>query len=310
MKEQNNPRLTLFARLWPVSVVLFIVFSILYAYACMNNYFNLKGLGLVGSFIMLFVQVCQLIAANKMRRWWCFTGIIIGIVLSIVVFISCCVAAVAGQYHPSVNKEGCEEVCDTTETETEAVEEIDYSFPVNFQGKEPTIVDFITALSAQPDMGEALGWMSKNWELYQQGKPLLDEITFDVDLKKSYFRYTIVIPQEAGWVSSGIIEFLCWDFKDQKHKLIVHNTVDYCDGEPVDGQFSGLSYYIYDIETRRMDFVSPPKLNAYLDTMPDGTCLIVSKLPRKGYTIECKCYTPTREVTKHLTWNGMRFDHD
>lgn len=309
MKERTKSRLTLFARLWAVSVVLFIVFSIMYAYACMNESKNLIGLGAVGACIMFLVQVCQLVAAIMVRRWWCFAGTVIGIAVSLFVLVGCIVASAAGQYRPSVTEEAIEEVCDTIEAETETEDEYDFSFPVSFEGEEPTIVDFVTTLSMHEDMGEALGWMWKNWELYQQGKPLLEKITYDVDKKNSYFRYDVVGPETPDFVRSSYIEFRCWDFADGKHKLLVHSTADFDNGEPIEGQFSGLSYYIYDSETRRMEFEYPSRLNANLETMPEDTNHIIYKLPRKGNTIECKCYTTSgRKVIIYLKWNGSQFE--
>lgn len=299
MKEQTQSRLTLFAHLWAVSMVLFAVLCIVAVYGGMNDHKNLMGLGIVSFCAVFIIQICQSIAAIMVRRWWCFAFSVIGILVSLFILICCIVALGAGQYRPP---RAAEEVCDTTETE------IDYSFPVEFKGEEPTIIDFVTALSSHEDMGEALGWMKKNWELYQQGKPLPKDMTFDVDLKNAYFRYNMANSTQGGSVRSGFIEFVCWNFADTKQKLIVHNTVDYFDGKPIIGQFSGLSYYIYDNDTKRMAFVSPDKLNAYLDTMPEDTQIIVSKLPRKGNAIECKCYTPTRETTIHLIWNSNKFD--
>lgn len=308
MSERTKSRMTFFARLWPVSFLLFFVFCVLYAYGCMNKCLNFAGLGMIGIGITFLIQVGQMIAAIKEHRWWCLAGTILGLLLSVFVLSVSIVAAAAGQWSTTEGQDAT--LCDTLESETEAEDEYDFSFPVNFEGEEPTIVDFVTALSMHEDMGKALGWMWKEWELYQQGKPLLEKITFDVDTKNSYFRYDMVSPQDAaGCVHSGFIEFVCWDFKDGKHKLIVHNTVDYTDGKPINGQFSGLSYYIYDTETRRMEFEYPSRLNAILETMPEDTNLIVSKLPRKGNTIECKCYTTSgRKVIIHLKWNGSQFE--
>ena len=305
MKEQTKSRLTLFARLWAVSAVLFLVLCVVAVYGGMNDRNAVMGPAIVGFCIVFLVQIGQLVAALLVRRWWCFAGTVLGILFSLFVLVCCIVALGAGQYRPPVREE--EELTDTIETDET---EIDFSFPVRFEGEEPTITDFVTTLCSHEDMGEALGWMWKNWELYKEGKPLLDKVTFDVDLKNSYFRYDIVT-QETDFVRSGFIEFLCWDFKDKKHKLIVHNTVDYVDGKPIAGQFSGLSYYIYDIETRRMECEYPSRLNADLETMPEDTNLIVSKLPRKGNTIECKCYTTSgREAIIHLKWNGTQFEEE
>ena len=98
MQERTKSRLTLFARLWAVSVVFFLVSGIVFVYACMNNSKNLIGVGAVGFCIMFIVQVSQLIAAIIVRRWWCVFCAVIGLLLSVFIFFCCVAALAAGQY--------------------------------------------------------------------------------------------------------------------------------------------------------------------------------------------------------------------
>jgi len=91
-------KLTVFARLWAVSMILFVVLSIAAVIAGMNNSVNWMGLAVVGTVLMLVVQLAQLVSAIVVRRWWCVAGAVIGVVVSVFVALCSIVALAAGQY--------------------------------------------------------------------------------------------------------------------------------------------------------------------------------------------------------------------
>ena len=111
MKEQTKSRLTLFARLWAVSAVLFLVLCVVAVYGGMNDRNAVMGPAIVGFCIVFLVQIGQLVAALLVRRWWCFAGTVLGILFSLFVLVCCIVALGAGQYRPPVREE--EELTDT-----------------------------------------------------------------------------------------------------------------------------------------------------------------------------------------------------
>lgn len=109
MEDHIRSKVTTFAQLWIVSMVLFIVMSICAVIAAMNEHVSLMGLAVIGSCLMLIIQLCQLIAAFIVRRWWHVAGGLLAISISVFVMICCIVALAAGQYRPPV-------IYDNTET--------------------------------------------------------------------------------------------------------------------------------------------------------------------------------------------------
>ena len=54
---------------------------------------------------MFLAMLCQLVTSIIVRRWWCLVGTIIGISVSLSVWICSIVALAAGQYRPPVREE-------------------------------------------------------------------------------------------------------------------------------------------------------------------------------------------------------------
>ena len=187
-----------------------------------------------------------------------------------------------------------------------AQEEEDWSFPVKYSGQRPVITDFVTAILSQEDIGESLGEMKDNWELYQAGKALPKYRSFLVDLKNGYMRYDSRDAEEDGGEYSKFIEFCYWNCSDGRHKLVAENTVCFRDGAPYMGQFSGVCFYMYDGKTRRMEFTSGYDLGLDFD-YPEGIEVFVNHLPQVGKTIEYLFYTTSGEVSRKFTWDGSKF---
>lgn len=187
-----------------------------------------------------------------------------------------------------------------------AQEEEDWSFPVKISGQRPVITDFVSAILSREDIGESLGEMEGKWCLYQAGKALPEGRSFLVDVKNGYLCYDATDKEEDGTVYGQRIEFCYWNCSDGRHKLVAGNTVCYMNGEPFMGQFSGLDFYLYDGNTRRMDFAYPVDLGADVD-FPETADLVVHQLPRTGKTIEFRFRTPSGDIVKKITWNGARF---
>ena len=185
-------------------------------------------------------------------------------------------------------------------------EEEDWSFPVVFAGQRPTITDFVTAILSQEEIGESLGEMKDNWDLYLAGRKLPQGRSILVDSKNGYLRYDTEDKEEDDLVYTSFIEYCYWNCADGRHKLIALNTVCFRNGEPFMGQFSGVSFYMYDGHTRRMDFTSGYDLGLDFD-YPEGTEVEVQQLPRVGKTIEYHFYTRSGEVLKKATWDGNKF---
>ena len=181
----------------------------------------------------------------------------------------------------------------------------EFSIPVSFTGQRPTISDFVSAiLSQEEDLGESLGEMADCWQLYQAGKPLPEGRSFVVDTKNGYFRYDRTDKDDEGTVYSGFIEFCYWNCSNGQ-KLLAENTVCYQDGKPFMGQFSGMSFLMYDSKTRKLNLVYDD-LGLDFD-YPEGIEVITHKLPQTGKTVEYHFFTASGEITRKLTWNGSNF---
>lgn len=98
MQESKKSRLIVFSRLWAIPMVLFVLLSIGAVIAAMNGHKNWMGLAVVGTVLMLIIQLAQLVSAITVRRWWCVTGAAIGVVVSLFVAASSIVALAAGQW--------------------------------------------------------------------------------------------------------------------------------------------------------------------------------------------------------------------
>lgn len=179
-------------------------------------------------------------------------------------------------------------------------------FAVAYAGQKPVISDFVTAILSQEDLGESLNEMKANWELYQAGKALPEGRSFTVDTKNGYLRYDTSDQDEDGIVYSSLIEFCYWNFSDGRHKLVAENTVCCMDGKPYMGQFSGLSFYLYDGKSREMGFTSGYDLGLDFD-IPEDTDLMVHQLPRTGKTILYQFFAPSGNLSRKATWNGKMF---
>ena len=304
MENATKPKLTLFARLWPLSVVLFLALCVAVCYAVINERTNLIGLSSVGLCLMFFVQLSQLISAIVVRKWWCLIGCIMGLVLSTFFLVCTIVALAAGQYRPPVWSD--EALSDSTEVDDESAEP-DFSFEVVPAGQKAAFTDIVTAILNQEETGDEYAEMRKTWEKFRKGQPLPKGKSIQMDAQNNHLIYMDSWVEEGGSdKSSHQIELCCWDCSDGIHRLVAENTVDIRGGEPVCGQFSGLTFYLYDSETGRMEFEYASDLKADFEIPEDTHLLVYKLLPSEG-AVECKCYARGGLVTRRLTWNGEKF---
>lgn len=123
MQESTKNKLTIFSRLWAVSMILFIVFCIVGVIATMNESKDLIGIATLGACAMFLVQVAHVVTSVIVKRGWCIAGSVFGIAVSVFVSLCSVVALAAGQYRPPVNANGPVE-----ETELVAGDSVTFSF--------------------------------------------------------------------------------------------------------------------------------------------------------------------------------------
>ena len=119
---------------------------------------------------------------------------------------------------------------------------------VNYKGATPTIADFVTTYLSQEDDEEMIKGIWEDWESRQQGKALSNGASFTVDVKNGFIRYD----KRYTANTYSYTEFCFWNCKDGKHKLLGVNRGCIEQGKPVTAQFTGLKFYTYDNQTKRM----------------------------------------------------------
>lgn len=269
MKESTRTRLTTFSRLWPVPMTLFIVLCIVAIFACINLHKGIMALAAMGTIIMLIIMLCQVVTSIIVRRWWCLGGAIIGIVISILVWICSIVALAAGQYRPPIREE------------------------------QPDISDIMLIIANQEDPGELLSYIRTAWEQYTRGEEYPGEFT----LQDNYMMYVDRNEdEERGFVWTDTTEFRCWDFEASSDKLVALAHRDYTNGKISAGQYSGLSFYIFDGDTIEwipndtlgIEF---PEVNGIVFCWLSGDADITlsASNPKEGTS------------TKSFIWDGNRF---
>ena len=123
MKESTIKKLTIFSRLWAVSMIIFIVFCIVAVIATMNESKDVMGIAVLGACVMFLVQVAHVVTSVIVKRGWCIAGSVFGIAVSLFVSLCSVVALAAGQYRPPVNANGAVEP-----TELVAGDSVTFSF--------------------------------------------------------------------------------------------------------------------------------------------------------------------------------------
>ena len=188
-----------------------------------------------------------------------------------------------------------------------AVSAQDYSVPVKFQGQKPVITDFVSAILSGEELGEYFGHLSDQWQRRQKGQKTMG--TWTVDAKNGFVRYEEVI-KNADENSHNTCEFCYWNCVDNRHKLVATSARLFWDGRPVDTEHTGLQFYVYDTETRRMEAVPQGFFGMEIDV--PGREVAHYNLPQVGKDITVTAfpssqYQGKKEILIDCKWDGMHF---
>lgn len=268
MEERTRTKLTKFSRLWPVPLVLFIVLCIVAVIACINENKDLMGIAAIGTIFMFVIMLCQLVTSIIVRRWWYLVGVIVSIAVSLFVWLCSIVLLAAGQYRPP-------------------------------KRPEPSIIDIMNAITHQEACGELLGYIDDQWQLHEKGLEYSGD--FLIDTAEDYIMYTD--RQEDGdFVWTDTTEFRSWDFESSSDKLVAVVHRDYTNGKVSAGQYSGLSFYIFDGDT--IEWIPDDTLGM---EYPETDGLIVYWLSGDA-DITLSASNPEEGTsTKLLDWDGNKF---
>jgi hypothetical protein len=179
-----------------------------------------------------------------------------------------------------------------------------YSFAVNYQGKTPTISDFFVAITTMEDPGEWLIYLRERWKEYRRGDKY--EGHFTVENNRGYLRYDEEETNDDGVVRTGFSEFCYWICDDNRHYIVAETCNNFRDGVAIDGQYGGITMFLFDTRTRRMLMV--PDWHFGLER-PDVNGIIGYSLPSEGKNITATVYdTEKGEYPLVYVWNGNGFD--
>ena len=184
------------------------------------------------------------------------------------------------------------------------VEYPEYDIIVTTNPTSPSIVDFVTALVAEPE-DEFIGMLSDAWQLYLTGQPATKGGTMLVDKKNGFMSYTLDYDEAYPEDAHGLMiraEMCYWNCADGKHKLVAQNAMTIEDGIYIYGQFDGITFYLYDTETHRLS----PVYNI-IEDYEDDYENITYELPQKGKNIKVRVQTSSGVINKLLVWDGYRF---
>ena len=175
---------------------------------------------------------------------------------------------------------------------------------VKYSGARPNINDFVNAIFTMEDLGESLGNMAVNWELYRQNKPLHEGATILTDVPNGYVRFDQRY-EDTDDHSHGYIEMCYWNCADNKHKLVAINDGYEQNGKPIMTQYSGLMFYRYDNDSHRLSYVSAYDLGVRVETSD----VVTYELPRKGKDIRA-VIASNHPVNIVMKWNGTKFNQE
>lgn len=212
---------------------------------------------------------------------------------------------------------------------------------ITFKGKSPTIVDFVNNFLAEPE-DELSGCLSEMWEKYRKGKPQEKGDTVIVDIRNGYVCFKDHTDDSYS-KSYSKTEICYWNCSDGKHKLVAFSNDLWSDGRWIEGQYCGISFYVYNNTKRRMTMVyntgedigivvktgreseisgydadsktyfaelngkrknmTEEEYHKFIDERP----VITFALPRTGKTLKAIINTPSTHKEVLFEWDGMYF---
>ena len=218
----------------------------------------------------------------------------------------------------------------------------DWDPRISFKGTNPTIVDFVNNFLAEPE-DELSGGLSDMWTKYRKGKPQDKGDTVIVDIRNGYVCFKDWTEYDGG-KSFSKTEICYWNCSDGKHKLVAFSNDLWSDGKWVNGQYCGISFFLYNNAQRRMTVISNSggeELGAVVKTGREGEIsgydataktyyaeldgkrtnmteeeffkfiderpVVTYSLPRTGKTLKAIINTPSTHKEVLFQWDGMYF---
>ncbi|MBO6251862.1 MAG: hypothetical protein IJ632_05860 [Muribaculaceae bacterium] len=209
---------------------------------------------------------------------------------------------------------------------------------VNYKGKAPSIVDFVTALQDPEEHPEFWGEFYDAWHRYLRGRSPRRYERLTVDRQHGYVFYDRHY-QDDDMDSRGCLEYCYWNCADGKHKIVAESLYFLYNGRASAGQYDGVQFFLYDNDTHVMKRLLPEGLGidtswgVTWDYNDDNTVTLydldasqprlmpradfdewlmtspyaVYHLPREGKDINVTIYTAGGQEQRRLVWDGWKF---
>ena len=194
---------------------------------------------------------------------------------------------------------------------------------VTYKGNAPKIGDFVNAFLNQDETSEIMGSLDIAWNHYLRNEPQEPCNQLMVDEKNGYLRLTFdsnLCDDYEDLDDSYYLEMCYWNCDDGKHKIIAENVVSKMDGKYSLGQYSGVTFFIYDNATHSLCTADAEVLGAYIEPVIDeqncetgepmttfDQTIAVYNLPQQGKDIIVEIYQGNKRTVYHLLWDGMYF---
>lgn len=203
--------------------------------------------------------------------------------------------------------------------------------------KNPSIVDFVSMMVSEPE-DELMGALNDMWERYLAHKPQEGQNNLVVDKKNGFVRFEDNYPESE---SQSITEICYWNCDDKRHKLVAFTNRLFQEGKPVEGQYTGTSFVLYDKEEQVFTPIDNDEVGADESLFVPYTCygfdgddyfvedkkgvrtimteeeyyqwienrpIPVILLPQHGKDIQVKTYSGKKVIEERkLVWDGGKF---
>lgn len=187
------------------------------------------------------------------------------------------------------------------QNEAAAWQDLDPRMNVSFKGASPSIADFVSTIIYNNNDSEPIGVLKDTWRSWMRGGRIPGMEKLVVDKANGFVSWMHRYPR-----SKVLVEYCFWNCSDKKHKLVAENIVTWVNGVIVAGQYSGVSFYMYDSSSKTLSYACSNDLGIDSDEVY-GQYVTMCSLPQKGKKMTFTNFMPNGEVKKKFTWNGEKF---
>lgn len=185
---------------------------------------------------------------------------------------------------------------------------------VKYKGAQPTIINFISSyFDSDEEWPEIWGTCRDAWKAHIARKRLEKGCNILLDSKNGFMQFTQNLKEAYGDDFTAedkyYIEMCYWNCADKKHKVFAVSMRGKERGKWTNGQYDGVTFYVYNNKSRKMYHVPSEDLGITIDYKNVGDIYPVHAfiLPREGKDVIQETYLGDKKTERHFKWDGMRF---